>query len=259
MGTVVGTLKRKCFIVHRDAHRVRQRLIDAWTTAIHGLRQMNQACSVSPDNGFEVIRLDSSAPSDVVKFDVGPVVFNLPEKATHRSPNLFIVMQGWLTIEGNELKKSSLLTKDFGTEIGYFRLKQRNLEHVYGAHFDMDEKGPGHPVFHVQFGSQPLFGPIVHSAFKRDEEVIDRISGVLGNVRTPSAQMDIFSVITQICADHLIWRDSAAEAKKAFIDVRRTGSFLVGAAHRLAFLNNAHASNCYRGSHWYEAPAANTL
>lgn len=229
----------------------------AWQAATYGLQQMNQASSVLPSGAFQACRIDTGAPDDLVKIDFGPIVFNVPERPTHRSPDLFIVARGWLTFEGQNLSQVPLLTKNFGTEIGYFRQKAGRLEHVYGAHFDMDEAGPGHPVFHVQIGSQLSFGDSVREIFKRDEAVVDQMGTVLGTVRTPSAQMDIFSVLTQICADHLIWRDSSEEVKSAFARIRRTCDLLVGAAHRLAFLSEAHAAGCYRAAHWYEAPAAN--
>lgn len=243
--------------VNKDAHRVMQKVNDAWQAAIYGLQQMSQASSVLPQSGYEAFRLDANAPDDEVKFNFGPIVFNVPERPNRRSPDLFVVVQGWLTLEGPDFKALPLKTKNFGTEVGYFRQKGRSLEHVYGAHFDMDEVRPGHPIFHVQFGSQQAFVAAVHALFKRDEAVVDRVGAVLGTVRTPSAQMDVFSVVAQICADHLMWQDSSKDVKDAFAKLRQSCDFLVGAAHRLPFLSGAHAAGCYRASHWYEAPAAN--
>ena len=234
-----------------------QRVDNAWQAATYGLQQMNQASSVMPSGAFQACRIDTGASNDVVKIDFGPVVFNVPERPNHRSPDLFIVVRGWLTFSGPNFTQLPLSTRTFGTEVGYFRQRDGRLEHVYGAHFDMDETGPGHPVFHVQFGSQSAFGVAVQDLFKRDEIVVDCTGTILGTVRTPTAQMDIFSVLTQICADHLTWRDSGEEVKTAFANLRQTCNFLVGAAHRLPYLSDPHAANCYRASHWYEAPAAN--
>lgn len=121
----------------------------------------------------------------------------------------------------------------------------------------MDESNPGHPVFHAQFGSKQAFGGAVHDLFKRDELIVDRLGVILGTVRTPTAQMDIFSVVAQICADHLMGPDPSDDLKKAFARLRSNCDFLVGAGHRLPFLSAPHATECYRASHWYEAPAAN--
>jgi hypothetical protein len=121
----------------------------------------------------------------------------------------------------------------------------------------MDEERPGHPVFHVQFSSKEQFGAAVLDLFKREEAIVDRTGTILGTVRTPTAQMDIFSVLAQICADHLMGPSPSAEVKKAFTGLRSNCDFLVGAGHRLAYLNGDHAAGCYRAGHWYEAPAAN--
>ena len=243
--------------MNKHAHNVRRRASDAWQATVHGLQQMSQASSVRPQSGFEVFTLDVSVPDDQVKLDFGPIVFNVPERPNKGSANLYVVAKGWLTLEGPNFKELPLRTKNFGTEVGYFRQKGQSLEHVYGAHFDMDESRPGHPIFHVQFGSQHESVAAVREFFKCNGEVVDRVGGVLGNVRTPTAQMDIFAVVAQVCADHLIWQDSGKDVKDAFAKLRKSSNFFVGAAHRLSFLNQAVASGCYRSFHWYEAPAAN--
>lgn len=243
--------------MNRDAPRVLQRVADAWQSATFGLTQMYQASQIAPSSGFEVFRIDTAAPDAVVKLDFGPIVFYVPERPNRRGPDLFVVAKGWLTFEGPDFKAAPLRTKTFGTEVAYFRQKGGALEHVYGAHYDMDEENAGHPVFHVQFGSKQAFGGAVHELFKRDEAVVDKTGVILGTVRTPSAQMDIFSVLAQIGADHLMGPSPSPEVKKAFTGLRSSCDFLVGAAHRLAYLNGAHAAGCYRAAHWYEAPAAN--
>lgn len=243
--------------VNKYAPRVLQRVADAWQNATYGLTQMYQASQVAPRNGFEVFRIDPAAPADVVKLDFGPIVFYVPERPNRRGPDLFVVAQGWLTFEGPDFRVEPLRTRTFGTEVAYFRQKAGNLEHVYGAHYDMDEEKPGHPVFHAQFKSREELGAAVLELFKRNESIVDMTGSILGTVRTPSAQMDIFSVLAQICADHLIGPAPSPEVKKAFTGLRSSCDFLVGAAHRLAYLNGDHAAGCYRAAHWYEAPAAN--
>jgi hypothetical protein len=66
--------------------------------------------------------------------------------------------------------------------------------------------------------------------------------------------MDVFSVFTQICADHLVYAKSSQEVKDAFDALRSSCNFFYGAAHRLTYLNSLPASSCYRSTHWYEAP-----
>jgi hypothetical protein len=121
----------------------------------------------------------------------------------------------------------------------------------------MDEVKSGHPVFHVQFGSQLSFGESVKNVFRIEDDIIDCIGNILGTVRIPSAQMDVFSIITQICADHLMGENSGPEVKRAFRKIREECDFLVGAAHRMQFLNEQPAIGCYRSTHWYRSPLAN--
>ena len=67
-------------------------------------------------------------------------------------------------------------------------------------------------------------------------EVVDLVGRMLRNVRTPTAQMDFFSVFTQLCADHLMSVNpvgSNPELTAAFDDVRSACSFLQGVAHQL--------------------------
>lgn len=245
--------------MNRNAKRVLQRVEQAWGQVTHGMQQMYQQSQARPTSFHEIFRLDEQVPDDEVKLLVGPVVFNVPERASSAALNLFIVVAGWLSFEGPDFKTAPLKTRGFGTEIGYFRRKDGRLEHVYGAHYDMDEKGAGHPVFHAQISSQFELGARVNDEFRLNAEVTNRMGNILGTVRTPSAQMDVFSVLTQICADHLIWEKSADEVRGAFKTLRGAGSFLVGAAHRLAFLNTPPASECYRSMHWYDAPATNPV
>jgi len=235
--------------------RVLRQVQSAWDQAVHGVGQMNQSSLIKP--AYNIFQLDQNAPDDVVKINVGPIVFNVPERPNHRRADLFIVVKGWLTFEGPDFRTLPLKTKDFGTEVAYFRSKANGLEHVYGAHYDMDEVRPGHPVFHAQISAQVEFGASVQELFGLDAQVINKMESILGTVRTPSAQMDVFSVVTQICADHLMGEAAAAEVSGAFKGLRQACDFLIGAAHRLAYLNTVPAIDCYRSTHWYDSPAAN--
>lgn len=98
---------------------------------------------------------------------------------------------------------------------------------------------------------------MVKARFNLDCEIEPVMGRILRNVRTPSAQMDFFAVMTQICADHLIAATSSSDVRSAFGTLRDASDFFVGAAHRLAYLNTAPAIGCYRSKYWYEAPTAN--
>ncbi len=190
---------------------------------------------VRPTSGNEIFVVAKDSTSDEVKFNINPIVFQMPERATRAETNLYIDLQGWLSFEA--LDENKPRTKSFGTEIGYFRSKRDAIEHVYGAHYDLDENKPGHPVFHAQIGPQMDLLASVKGHFRKDWTTTDdRVTAILPNVRTPSAQMDIFSVITQICADHLMHEKSGPEILAAFSKMRTECDFFTGAAYRMKYL-----------------------
>nr|WP_314122998.1 hypothetical protein [uncultured Brevundimonas sp.] len=242
--------------MNREAHRVQSRVHTAWSKALLGLRQMDQSAAIRPDSAFDVFKLDQNAPDDVVKLNVGPIVLNVPERANRGRSDLYVVVEGWLVFEGDFAAASPLQTKSYGTNVAYFKRKGDDLEQVYGAHYDMDEVRFGHPVFHAQIGTNLDLAQSVKALFRLDLNVVSRMGSILGNVRLPSAQMDVFAAITQICADHLVGQNSAADVRRAFDDLRGASDFLVGAAHRLDYLNGAIAANCYQSRHWYSSPIA---
>jgi hypothetical protein len=136
-------------------------------------------------------------------------------------------------------------------------VKGDQLSHVYGAHYDMDEVLPGHPVFHSQMTSQMSYLSTITDLFHQSYAKCDDLAaGLLANVRTPTAQMDAFSVITQIGADHLLSERSAVEVLTAFQTLRAACDFFVGAGGRLPYLNAEGPSRCYRSTHWYERTTA---
>ena len=219
------------------------------------MKKMNQAIEVRPSKSDQVIRVDETVTNGVVKFDCGPAVFKLCEKA-NRIPNMYVVVEGSICVRKSGAANGSFETMSFRTKVGYFRSKGDRLEHVYGAHYDMDERGDGHPVFHAQLGPEEDLAAAIREQFHLDAkiEVVDHVGTILRNVRTPSAQMDFFSVFTQLCADHLMSANPAGSHRKvteAFDRVRKACDCLLGAAHRLVYLNDGKAPKCYRSSHWY--------
>ena len=212
---------------------------------------MNQASSVLPHSPDQIFEPDQSAPNDVVKLIVNPIVFNVHERPSQRAPELSIVVKGWLNIKEPDFRSLPLKTTEYGTRVAYFRMKANTLVHVYGAHYDMDETRFGHPVFHVQCFSGCDFVEHIHNLYRRNDEPVNHMNNILRTVRTPTAQMDVFSVVTQICADHLVAQQSAPEVKEAFEQTRKACNFLLGVAHRLEFLKTDSATSCYRSTHWY--------
>lgn len=237
----------------RDAAVVQQRVHAAWDAMRSGLQKIFPASDVRPTQPLEVFALVAGVGEDEVKFNVRPVVFKVPERATRQDSNLYVALKGWLSFEGPDFRTTPLRTKSFGTQVGYFRSKQGALEHVYGAHYDLDEATAGHPVFHAQVSPQMDMLADVNERFRKTfAEPLDSVRPLLANVRTPCAQMDVFSVVLQICADHLIHAGSPPQVQETFAKMRTACNFFIGAAHRMAYLNVPPASTCYRSTHWYE-------
>ena len=229
--------------IQNDLHR-------AWQGVLRAVRQMHPSSQIRPQNATDVFHPD--VDSGESKFNVGPVVFCVPERANGRGSNLYIAISGWICFGGPRAPDPRRTTLRFGTGVGYFQAKEDHLIHVYGVHYDMDEKLPGHPVFHAQMCSQEEFGATVRDVFNlRLDPGKDLAAGLLRNVRMPTAQMDVFSVITQIGADHLVSETSSLEVQAAFGKLREACDFFVGAAGRLAYLNSMQATHCYRSTHWY--------
>ena len=225
----------------------------AWTAKVQGMKQLNQGAMARPWNADEVIRLDKGVTGDLVKVDCGPAVFKLCERADGL-PEMYVVVKGSICLRGSSQNAGRLQTMWFETKVGYFRWKRGRLVHVYGVHYDMDERGDGHPVFHGQLGPAKEFASAIEDQFRLGGELVDRVGSILRNVRTPTAQMDFFSVCTQLCADHLMAVNPAgnpAQVTAAFDGVRSACDFLEGAAHRLSYLNAGAAPSSYRSSHWY--------
>ena len=239
--------------MNRDAWRVQREVETAWSRAMHHLRQISQSSIVRPQTPAQVFSLDANTVNDVVKLSVGPVVLHVNERPSRPGPNLFIVVTGWMSFEGPDFKATPFRTRDFGTEVAYFRVKQDRLEHIFGAHYDMDDSDYRHPVFHVQLASRTESSSHVRDLFSQNRKVMDNMDRVFRTVRIPTAQMDVFSVLTQVCADHLIGQQPAPATTSAFEGIKDAASFFIGAGHKFEFLRTAPAPSCYRASHWYNS------
>lgn len=227
------------------------RLGMAWMNNVQQMRRMHQATDVRPRQPDQVFSANEQRTDGTLRVNCGPAAFKLSEKAGGL-PNIYVGVGGWITVRESGQSDASLCTMDFGTRVAYFRSKGLGLAHVYGVHYDMDETGAGHAVFHSQFRPMTELYDTVREQFGVRGGVEDHVGGVLRNVRTPTAQMDFFSVFTQLCADHLMMaKQPRGQAADAFGRIRSACDFMVGAAHRLSRLNSPSAAKCYRATHWY--------
>ena len=235
----------------QDGRRVVKKVREAWNAAVYSMGRMYTGINIRPDVPDAVFTPVQDIPKGCVKIEVAPIVFNVPERADAGKANLYIVVAGWLSFDTKNDESKIIKTNNFGTQVAYFRSKCNSLEHIYGAHYDMDERGKGHPVFHSQLRSQMEFGGSIEQQYRINSERVDCIKKLCRGIRIPTAQMDLFSVIIQICADHLMWENSPKEVELEFEKTRKICSFFSGAAHKLAFLQEQCVVECFRSTHWY--------
>ncbi len=136
-----------------------------------------------------------------------------------------------------------------GISVGH---EQAMVSHVYGAHYDFAANELGHPVFHGQMRSYLDFAEVIKSQYGLEGvELKDMVNGILKTVRLPSAQMDVFSFLLQIVADHLLSGDSSDDDKMRFRELLERSKFIQGLGSQIARLQVAPANVCYRAVHWY--------
>jgi hypothetical protein len=240
-------------MIDRDNLSILKRLVEQWNQVRAEIRRMHPGTQVRPDD-INVFRPIDGLDQNVAYFELQPVVFNLPERATHAESDLFIVVEGLLSYRRAEFKEDKrLLTHSFASHAAYFRRTRDSLLHVFGAHYDFSQDELGHPAFHGQLKSFAEFGELVKQQYRVELPIADRVKGVLNRVRIPTAQMDVFSVFIQICADHLMHKGSSVEEVSAFGTLLSKSRFCVGAAFQLPRLGTEEARKCYRAPHWYPA------
>lgn len=227
-------------------------LIEQWNLLKDKLSRLGSYV-VRPDDGYRIFKLienDPRIPVGQIAYKVEPVVFQVPERAED-SLDMYIAVQGRIHIDYSTLKdEKRLKTMSFGTEVGYFRFRQDKLNHVYGAHYDFSHDEVGHPIFHGQMHSYNERSTWISANYDGvGEESLDCMAAVLKTVRLPTAQMDFFSVVLQIGADHLMSKDAGDDQQKVFSEMREISKSIQGAGHRWPRLNNACL--CMRAQHWY--------
>lgn len=236
--------------MNRNTVGVRRRLSEVWRVVHTNMKRMYSASDVKPADPDTIFRLDEQADG-AVSCEVGPVVFRFPERATHSVPRLYIGVGGrlGLRLSGGDDGPALRITS-FGTRVGYFRQRNRMLEHVYGAHYDCAHQQVGHPLFHAQMCPQEGFVGNINEQFRENWALSNHVDRVLKTVRLPSAEMDVFSVFVQICADHLVWERSGSRATDAFGRIRDSCGLLGGVAEETPGFHSSLPCR-YRSVRWY--------
>jgi len=213
---------------------------------------------VKPRLDVGIVQPIAHGAPGVVPFELRPVVFNVPEHPGSVKGNVFVVVEGMLSFERQPfLDEGVLRTHDFGTRVGYFRREAEVLAHVFGAHYDFALNQLSHPVFHAQIKSFHELAVHVRKHYFPNDDLPedDRVKGMLKTVRLPVAQIDVFSLFLQVCADHFLHKHSGPEERQAFNSLLDHVTFCQGAAFQFPRLGSDAARHCYRARHWYPVVA----
>jgi len=243
----------------RQASTAQQTLVKQWNDVIAAIAKLHSSAMVRPEDGWTIFK-----PVDQLagKFELTPVVFKLPENTRAQSMqsqvvlDLYVVVAGSITVRPDENSRKALITQEFTTRVAYFRHRPHGLLHVYGTHCDFALNKVGHPIFHSQLRSFSEYAKCVRERYGvGGDDDKDLVKSLLQNVRVPTAQMDVFSVFLQLCADHLLGKSSGERQKQVFDDLVRENKFLRGAASQAPHMMSQTAASCYRANHWYPAPS----
>jgi hypothetical protein len=222
-----------------------------WESFVAGVQSLSSSVDIRPpDITFNLFPFDENEQTS--NFELRPVVLVLPERADHTETNLHVVVSGTISIDRDHFQEhKTLRTVKFQTRVAYFRLKPAAgvLEHVYGAHYDYEANAAAHPVFHSQVKS---FADMrVHINGYDDLQFQDHLERILTRVRVPTAQMDFFSLVVQLVADHLISAASGESEIEIFLALINKSKNVQGAGHLIPRLGTEPAIQCYRAAHWY--------
>lgn len=228
---------------------------NAWLAVSAQIRRLDSRVTIKPKMSADIFVIDDKV-QDGIHFEIKPIVLRVPQKiSSKRSGCLYIVIKGKIVF-ALEQKNGRFTTSSFATNIGYFRETNDKIQHVYGAHFDFSPSMVAHPVFHSQIATHVDLFQVVreqhHNVMELDTEA-DLMSRVLGNVRLPTAQMDFFAVLLQVCSDHLINEMSESSKHFGYEKLREASSFFFGYGVH-AGLRNSSNDNCYRSPYWYDHP-----
>lgn len=224
-----------------------------WTSVLGKLRQLDPTVQVKPKNATDIFKIDEGIVESV-RINVSPVIFQVPQKAgTSREATTYVVVRGTIDF-GQESRDGRLSTTHFATNVGYFREEEGGLKHVYGAHYDLDDSLIAHPVFHSQLSTHAHFIDLIKAEYraKADSDLTDDLmKNIPGTFRVPTAQMDFFSVVLQICSDHLVNEKSTKKDKSHYKQVVKICEFFVGCGSDHLGLSTARELLCTRSPHWY--------
>ena len=243
-------------MTNRAQSKSRNDWIHAWDKSVITLKKDSNV-TVSPEIYDKIFHQEESI--NEVKFHTKqPISFNVPEKFLvnklgNDECNILVILEGWLSFKKNEktnllelTKNGKLITRDFGTRVEYYRKnKPFGWKFLNSIHYDYEPSFANHPVFHAQLSNRSL----LYSKAGYDNASLDSPNKnleLLRAIRIPTFQMDIFSTMVAICADHLTPTISVSSRK--LLEIKNNCNFFVGAQNLQDTIVEA---NCLRSPQSY--------
>jgi hypothetical protein len=245
----------RVLIVDKDTLAIRAKLLTEWSRTKHHLKQLNNIFEHRPRTDPEIVRQGDRNSDDSVSLNIGPVGFLVPERDLS-SGRLFIYLEGALEFSREVWTESGQLAiTNTIAEGAYFKVRDGKLVLVYGSHYDYAPGHQGHPAFHHQLRDHLSdYGEFIKQQFNLSYPIGDAFDGVLRTVRVPTAQMDAFSCMLKIAADHLLPKGLSPRQRDAFNALQGSETLCGGHCngqpppslqpYRLPY-------TCYRARHWY--------
>ena len=198
-------------------------------------------------NAFTINKITDTEFSIELKVDFK----RLRYKSSNKRSNLALQVRGnkkCSYADGNE----PLITYS-NVKVYYFEYEERKdpfiLSLIESLHYDYETREnelKNHPVYHCQFGSYKK-----ESFFGRNDYVLGNPNKCVHHhqIRIPTANMDMISVLLSITADHLSPQDF-----KKILDVYDNGDWHNKFPHISHHPNGFDPKNCYRSRAWYIDP-----
>ena len=225
---------------------VKDRLCKAWDNSFTEMRKLGHYINANPKSGREIFLNDEKCKLDAINFKTVPVILELPERLNRKSSNILVVLTGKLSFN-KSTTKNQLITEKYSTSTEYFRKKEGNLIFLGALHHDYDEEEQiSHPRFHSQFSNRIMRfkDSYLFKEYPKPEEC--KAFNFLANTRIPTLQLDFFSSLLNLCADHLINdKDSRPEI---FEKIYKNCNFFQSASPPHRIVEN---SPCIRSIHLY--------
>lgn len=165
-----------------------------------------------PTTWVSVENYDKNLGSLMLKPSEPIIMKGVSQKGNKVSKRLCLYMSGYIIINGKQADGKIKISK-YNTQLLYCDPEQRDdyrrLKVSGGFHFDFEcNPQPVHPIFHMQLDNTVLREEV--SA----DTAVQHVTPLVGEnrcFRVPTSQMDIFSTLVMVVADHFVDKGNAEE------------------------------------------------